>query len=167
MEYFVPFALESLHHFRYGKQGSKYKPTGMLAEKNTGCFIPPCHSLIVWVTDDSFFLILFAFFDRIHSSWVNRSILPRSELVFLSPARRGPRVHPFKVLQGASHRRRRGSAFSVRVVKYWNKFPASVVTAPSINVFKKRLEKVWIEVFPHPPHWLKCHPASRRQLGIF
>ncbi len=73
-------------------------------------------------------------------------------LFFLPPARRGLRGHPFKVLQDASHRRRRGSAFSVRVVKYWNKFPASVVTAPSVNVLKKRLEKVWTEVFPHLPH---------------
>ncbi len=72
-------------------------------------------------------------------------------LFFLPPVRRGLRGHPFKVLQGASHRRRRGSAFSVRVVKYWNKLPASVVTAP-VNVFKKRLEEVWTEVFPHLPH---------------
>ncbi len=62
-------------------------------------------------------------------------------LFFLPPARRGLRGHPFKILQG--------SAFSVRVVKYWNKLPASVVTAPSVDVFKKRLEKVWTEVFPH------------------
>ncbi len=73
-------------------------------------------------------------------------------LFFLPPARRGLRGHPFKVLQGAGHRRRRGSAFSVRVVKYWNKLPASVFTAPSVNVFKKRLEEVWTEVFPHLPH---------------
>ncbi len=72
-------------------------------------------------------------------------------LFFLPPARHGLRGHPYKVLQGASHRRKRGSAFSVRVVKYWNKLPASVVTAPSVNVFKKRLEKVWTEVFPHLP----------------
>ncbi len=39
-------------------------------------------------------------------------------LFFLPPARRGLRGHSFMVLQGASHRRRRGSAFSVRVVKY-------------------------------------------------
>ncbi len=61
-----------------------------------------------------------------------------SELVFHPPARRGLRGHPFKILQGASHRRRRGSAFSVRVVKYWNKLSTSVVTATSVNVFKKK-----------------------------
>ncbi len=69
-------------------------------------------------------------------------------MFFLPPARRGLRAQ----LQGASHRRRRGSAFSVRVVKSWNKLPASVVTAPSVNAFKKRLEEVWTEVFPHLPH---------------
>ncbi len=55
-------------------------------------------------------------------------------------------------LQGAIHRRWRGSAFSVRVVKYWYKLPASVITAPSVNVFKKPLEKVWTEVFSHLNH---------------
>ncbi len=78
-------------------------------------------------------------------------------LLFLLLARSGRRGHPYKVLQGASHRQRRESAFSVRVVKYWSKRPDSVVTAPSVNVFKKGLEKVWIEVFPHFPHWLNKH----------
>ncbi len=39
-------------------------------------------------------------------------------LFFLLPARHDLRGHPFKALRGASHRRRRGSAFSMRVVKY-------------------------------------------------
>ncbi len=73
-------------------------------------------------------------------------------LFFLPPAHRGLRRYPFKVLQGASHRRRRGLAFSVRVVKHWNKLPASVIRAPSVNIFKKRLEKAWTDVFPHLPH---------------
>ncbi len=33
-------------------------------------------------------------------------------------------------------------AFSARVVKYWNKLLASVVTAASVNVLKKSLNKV-------------------------
>ncbi len=31
---------------------------------------------------------------------------------------------------------------NIFVMKYWNKRPASVVTAPSVNIFKKRLENV-------------------------
>ncbi len=67
---------------------------------------------------------------------------------FLPPARRGLRGHPYKALQGKSHRRRRGSAFWVRVEKYWNKLPTSVVTAHSVNIFKKRLD---ISLSPSPP----------------
>ncbi len=49
------------------------------------------------------------------------------DLFFHPPARRGLRGHPYNVLQGARHRRRRGLMFSVRVVKYWNKLSAWVV----------------------------------------
>ncbi len=69
--------------------------------------------------------------------------------IFLPPARRGLRGHPYKALQGVGHRRSTGCAFSVRVVKYWNQLPSSVVTAPSVNVFKKRLEKVRTGVSPY------------------
>ncbi len=72
-------------------------------------------------------------------------------LFSLLPARRGHRGHPYKVLQGTSHRRRAGSAFSVRGVKYLNKLLASAVTAPSVKIFKKRLQKVKTEVFLHLP----------------
>ncbi len=37
----------------------------------------------------------------------------------------------------------------------WN--PASVITDPSVNVFKKKLEKVWTEVFPYLHHLLSNH----------
>ncbi len=77
-----------------------------------------------------------------------------SEPFFLPLARRGLRRHPYIVLQGVSYRQRRGSAFSVRVVKHRKKLPPCVVTTPSVNVFKKRLEEVWTEVFPYLPHWL-------------
>ncbi len=69
-------------------------------------------------------------------------------LFFLPPTLRSLRRRPIKVHLSTSHRLRRGSAFSV---KYWNKLPASVVTTPSVNIFKKRLEKVWTEVVPHLP----------------
>ncbi len=60
------------------------------------------------------------------------------KLIFLPPARRNRRV-----------------------VKYWNKLPASVITAPSANVFKKRLEEVWTEVFPH------LYPLTEHSLTPF
>ncbi len=60
-----------------------------------------------------------------------------------------PKRHPYKVLQGASHHQRGGSAFSVMVVKYWKKPPP--FSAPSVNIFKKRVAKVWTEIFPHLP----------------
>ncbi len=78
-------------------------------------------------------------------------------ICFLPAARPGLGRHPYKVLQNESHRRRRGWAFSLRVVKYWNKVPVSFVTATSANVFKKKLAKVLAKVFPHLPHRLNTH----------
>ncbi len=94
---------------------------------------------------------------------------------FLPPARRGLRGHTYKIHQGASHHRRRGSAFSVDCVKYWNKLPVSVFTGPSFNAFKKKV-RVWTVVIPlfpqlngrsspHSPHPPKspiisiCYPT--------
>ncbi len=73
-------------------------------------------------------------------------------LFFLRPARRGLIRHPYKVLQGASNHRRRRSASSVRVVKYWNKLSASVDRAPSVNVCKKSAgESLDRSLSPSPP----------------
>ncbi len=81
-----------------------------------------------------------AFFNTFRVCWNNTIMGQLKEFRYSS----------YKILQSASHRQRRGLAYSARVVKYWYKFPASVVTAPSVNVFKKGLEKVWTEVFPIP-----------------
>ena len=35
------------------------------------------------------------------------------------------------------------SSFSIRIVKSWNKLPESVVSAPSVNSFKNRLDKFY------------------------
>ncbi len=56
---------------------------------------------------------------------------------FLLPTRRGLRGHSSKVLHSKSHHRRRGSAVSVRVMKYWgDMLPASVVTAHIVKILK-------------------------------
>ncbi len=72
-----------------------------------------------------------------------------SKLTFLPSTRSGLRGHPFMVLQGQSHRQSRRSTSLMRLVKYWDKLPASDVTAPSIDNFKKRLEQSWTEYFPY------------------
>ncbi len=43
---------------------------------------------------------------------------------FLRPPRAGLRGHTYRLMQGPSRLRRRSGAFSVRVVKYWNRLPA-------------------------------------------
>ena len=37
------------------------------------------------------------------------------------------------------------NSFSIRIAKYWNKLQANIVSAPSINSFKNRLDKHWKE----------------------
>ncbi len=76
--------------------------------------------------------------------------------------RPGLRGHPFKVLRGPSRRLRRKSPFSTRVVKYWNRLLTSIVTAPSVNSFKRQLGSVCksclLKSSDFPSH-LKLHNA--------
>jgi hypothetical protein len=37
----------------------------------------------------------------------------------------------------------RKNNFTLRIVKSWNALPEHVVTAPSVNAFKNRLDKLW------------------------
>ncbi len=43
------------------------------------------------------------------------------------------RGHTYLLLQGPSHLRRRSGAFSVRVLKYWNRLPVHLVLSPSVS----------------------------------
>ncbi len=83
---------------------------------------------------------------RLHDSWGLFGYW--SELVFPSSRSTRPKRAPH---QGTP---RCEPPPKERVVKYWNKLPASVVTAPSVTVFKRRLEKVWAKVFLQFPQWL-------------
>ncbi len=42
-------------------------------------------------------------------------------------------------------------AFSIRIVKYWNRLPADLALAPSVSIFKKQLGRHWFEIFPAAP----------------
>ena len=68
------------------------------------------------------------------------------------------RGHPYKLKKVYCRTETRHAFFSLRVVDTWNGLPERVVTAPSLNRFKNRLDKVWTSYryktdirFPLPP----------------
>ncbi|XP_018024129.1 uncharacterized protein LOC108679901 [Hyalella azteca] len=56
---------------------------------------------------------------------------------------RDTRGNSLKLAKGRCRLNVRAGYFSYRVVSIWNSLPDSVVTAPSINAFKIRLDKHW------------------------
>jgi len=53
------------------------------------------------------------------------------------------RVHNYKLLKRHCHSQLRLQFFSFRVTNLWNCLPEEVVSAPSLNAFKGRLNKFW------------------------
>ncbi len=62
------------------------------------------------------------------------------DAVFAAPTRTGLLGHAFKVHQQRCKILRRQHAFSVRVVQYWDKLQVEIVSAPSVETFKLRLD---------------------------
>ncbi len=60
---------------------------------------------------------------------------------FLRPPRARLRGHTSRLLQGPSRLRRWSGAFSVRVVKCWNRLPVHLVLSPSVSIFKKQVDR--------------------------
>ena len=58
------------------------------------------------------------------------------------------RGHELKLNKPRARLDLRKFGFSHRVVNPWNRLPGRVVSAPSLEVFKRRLDEVWSEVFP-------------------
>ena len=58
---------------------------------------------------------------------------------------RNTRGHSLKIEKGHHRLQVRGNFFSVRIINTWNELPEEVVTAPSVNAFKSRLDKLWIK----------------------
>ena len=83
----------------------------------------------------------------------DNSFLPRA-------TGRSTRGHSLKLWKASCNTRRRQHFFSQRVVDPWNSLPEAVVTAPSLNAFKNRLDKHWgrikYSLSPHFPH-LRTH----------
>ena len=57
--------------------------------------------------------------------------------------RHSTRSNSHKIVHKRYKTRIRGHSFSLRVARIWNKLPEKIVTAPSVNAFKNRLDKLW------------------------
>ena len=55
----------------------------------------------------------------------------------------GTRGHSLKLFKDRSKRELRRHFFSQRVINIWNSLPDTIVTAPSVNTQKNRLDKHW------------------------
>ena len=53
------------------------------------------------------------------------------------------RGHSLKIKKVRAEKELRKHFFGNRIVNLWNSLPENVVTAPSINSFKNRLDKLW------------------------
>ncbi len=58
------------------------------------------------------------------------------------------RRHDFQLRHRRFHRARRGAAFSVRLPPKWNALPLEVVTAPTLDLFKRMMDDRWALLFP-------------------
>ena len=56
------------------------------------------------------------------------------------------RGHDLKIFKRHANKHVRVNAFSNRVVNDWNKLPATVVEAASVNAFKCKLDEYWTDV---------------------
>ena len=70
-------------------------------------------------------------------------ILTFSHDMFNKDLYEGTRGHSLKLFKDRSKRELRRHFFSQRVINIWNSLPDTVVTAPSVNTLKNRLDKHW------------------------
>ena len=69
--------------------------------------------------------------------------LPLADKMFEMAQYGATRGHSFKLYKHQSHLNLRKHFFSQRVVDVWNSLPDDVVTAPSLNMLKRRLDYHW------------------------
>lgn len=89
-------------------------------------------------------------------STVTQNILPRDKKAMT-------RGHSRKLLKPSVRTSLRANFFSVRVVNSWNALPEEVVSAPSLNAFKNRLDKFWSKYkYTLSSDWFKAPPRKLR-----
>ncbi len=69
------------------------------------------------------------------------------EEFFEVPSERYLRRHDFQLHHRCFHRARREATFSVRLPPKWNGLPLEVVTAPTLDLFKRILDDRWAYLF--------------------
>ena len=63
---------------------------------------------------------------------------------FAEPTVAQTRGHTLKVAKPQAHSRVRRNHFSTRVMNDWNALPEAIMSAPTVNTFKNRLDKNWL-----------------------
>ena len=90
---------------------------------------------------------------------VSGVLLPRAD----STRTRG---HSLKLKKPSVKTSVRENFFSIRIVNAWNSLPDDVVTAPTLNAFKNRLDKVWSQYkYDLSSNWFKSpqHSANKNR----
>ena len=86
---------------------------------------------------------------------VSGDILPRD----IDSSTRG---HSYKLKKPTATSSVRQNFFSTRVVNAWNSLPDAVVSAPTLNTFKNRLDRVWAAYkFSEDSEWFKTLKPMR------
>ncbi len=67
---------------------------------------------------------------------------------FEASSERNLRRHDFQLRHRRFYRARRGAAFSVSLPPKLNALPLGVVTAPTLDLFKRLLDDRWAYLFP-------------------
>ena len=80
---------------------------------------------------------------KILSGKYNREAAPFVKLWKDMTSRRGVRGNNVKIFPPRARTEIRKNSFALRIVKTWNCLPDSVITAPTTNTFKNRLDKYW------------------------
>ncbi len=109
--------IPSLHHLPYQERLKKLKLPSLVYRRKRGDMIQT--------------------FKFVHNIWdIEDSLLTPSVDV-------GTRGHDHKLFKERYETITRGHFFTIRVIDLWNSLPQNVVTAPSIDSFKNRLDSHW------------------------
>ena len=83
--------------------------------------------------------------DMIQTFKIMNNLVNIGKEIFFKSNTLSTRGHPFKIYKQSAKTKLRSQSFSRRVTNDWNSLPAEVVSANSLNEFKNKLDKFWVE----------------------